>query len=150
MSINRRMDKEIMKYYSTTDRNEFQSVLVGWMSLEPVIQTDISQKEKNKYRIITHVCGIYKNGTDEPVCRAAMDSQTQRTDLWTWGRQAGEGGMKGESNREIYTLTYVKQISSGNLLYDSGKSNQISVTTQRYGMGWEKGSRRRGHMYTYG
>ena len=150
MSINRRMDKEVVEYYSTTDRNEFQSVLVRWMSLEPVIQSDISQKEKNKYCTITCVCGIYKNGTDEPICRAAMDSQTQRADLWTWGRQAGEGGMKGESNMEIYTLTYVKQISSGNLLYDSGKSNQISVTIQRYGMGWEKGSRRREHMYTYG
>ena len=132
MSINRRMDKEVVEYYSTTDRNEFQSVLVRWMSLEPVIQSDISQKEKNKYCTITCVCGIYKNGTDEPICRAAMDSQTQRADLWTWGRQAGEGGMKGESNMEIYTLTYVKQISSGNLLYDSGKSNQISVTIQRY------------------
>ena len=38
------------------------------MSLEPVIQSDISQKEKNKYCTITCVCGIYKNGTDEPIC----------------------------------------------------------------------------------
>ena len=150
MSIDRRMDKEIVEYYSTTDKNEFQSILLRWMSLEPVIQSDISQKEKNKYYVITCVYGIQKNGTDEPICGAAMESQTQRTDLWTGGRQEGEGGMKGESSEEIYTLTYVEQISSGNLLYDSGKSNRISVTTQKYGMGWEKGSRRRGHMYTYG
>ena len=40
-----------------------------------------------------------------------------------------------------YTLTYVKQIASGNLLYDSGTSNQGSVTTSRGGMGWEVGGR---------
>ena len=54
MSIDRRMDKEVvvyththtMEYYSTTDGNEFGSVLVRWMSLEPVMQSDVSQKEK--------------------------------------------------------------------------------------------------------
>ena len=39
------------------------------------------------------------------------------------------------------TLPYVKQIASGNLLYDSGNSNWVSVTTYRGGMGWEVGGR---------
>ena len=39
-----------------------------------------------------------------------METQTQRTDLWTWGRvEEGEGGMYGESKMETYTLPYVKQ-----------------------------------------
>ena len=62
-----------MEYDSAIEGNAFESVSMREMNLEPIIQSDISQKEKNKYRIITRVCGIYKNGTDEPVCRAAMD-----------------------------------------------------------------------------
>ena len=42
---------------------------------------------------------------------------------------AGEGGMNGESSMKTYTLPYVKQIASGNLLYDSRISNWCSVTT---------------------
>ena len=47
-----------MDYYSATKRNEFESILVTWMNLEPVIQNEISQKEKNKYCILTHIYGI--------------------------------------------------------------------------------------------
>ena len=43
------------------------------MNLESVIQCEIIQKEKNKY-ILMHVCGIYKNGTDEPICRARIET----------------------------------------------------------------------------
>ena len=54
------------------------------MNLEPVIQNEVSQKEKDEYRIPTHTYGIQKNGTEEFIPRAAMEKQTQRTDLWTW------------------------------------------------------------------
>ena len=57
------MDKELwyiytMEYYSTIKRNGFESVLVRWMNVEPVIQGEVSQKEKNKYHILMHICGI--------------------------------------------------------------------------------------------
>ena len=61
------------------------------MNLKPVIQSEVRQKKKNKYCILTHVYGIQKNGTDEPTYRAAIETQTQRTDLWdTVGK--GKGG----------------------------------------------------------
>ena len=47
------------------------------MNLELITQSEVSQKEKNKHCILTHICGIYKNGADEPVCRAAMETQTR-------------------------------------------------------------------------
>ena len=47
-----------MKYYSAIKKNEFVSVLVRWMNLEPVIQSELSQKEKNKYCILMHIRGI--------------------------------------------------------------------------------------------
>ena len=45
-------------YYSVIKRNEIESFVETWMDLETVIQSKVSQKEKNKYRILTHVCGI--------------------------------------------------------------------------------------------
>ena len=75
-----------MEYYSATKKNAFESVLMRWMYLEPVIQSEVSQKEKDKYCILTHVYGIQKNGTEEFTYRATMEKQTQRIDLWTWGQ----------------------------------------------------------------
>ena len=47
-----------MEYYSAIKRNEFESVLVRRMNLELVIQSEVSQKEKNKYNTLTHIYGI--------------------------------------------------------------------------------------------
>ena len=47
-----------MEYYSAIKRNTFESVLMSWMNLEPIIQNEVSQKEKHKYRILTHIYGI--------------------------------------------------------------------------------------------
>ena len=46
-----------MEHYSAIKRNEIGSFVETWMNLETVIQSEVSQKEKNKYRILTHVCG---------------------------------------------------------------------------------------------
>ena len=47
-----------MEYYSTIKRNAFDSVLMRWMNLEPIIQSEVSQEKKNKYRLLTHIYGI--------------------------------------------------------------------------------------------
>ena len=61
MPINRRMDKEDVVYIYNgilaIKRNEIGSFVEMWMDLETVIQSEVSQKEKNKYRILTHICG---------------------------------------------------------------------------------------------
>ena len=46
-----------MEYYSAVKRNAFQSVLLRWMNLEPIIQSEVSQKEKNN-NCLTHIYGI--------------------------------------------------------------------------------------------
>ena len=74
-----------MEYYSAIKRSAFGSVLMRQMNLEPIIQSEVSQKEKEKYCILTHIYGIQKNGTEKFTYRAAMENQTQRIDLWTWG-----------------------------------------------------------------
>ena len=47
-----------MEYYSAIKRNEIELFVVRWMDLESVIQSEVSQKEKNKYRVLTHIYGI--------------------------------------------------------------------------------------------
>ena len=46
-----------VEYYSAMQRNKIGPFVEMWMDLETVIQSEVSQKEKNKYRILTHVCG---------------------------------------------------------------------------------------------
>ena len=47
-----------MQYYSAIKKNTFESVLIGWMKLEPIIQSEVSQKEKHPYSILIHIYGI--------------------------------------------------------------------------------------------
>ena len=55
-------DKEVvviyrMEYYSAIKKNTLEPVLMRWMKLEPIIQSEVSQKEK-QYNILTHIYGI--------------------------------------------------------------------------------------------
>ena len=47
-----------MEYYSAIKKNPFESVLTRWMKLEPIIQSEVSQKEKHQYGILMHIYGI--------------------------------------------------------------------------------------------
>ena len=77
-----------MEYYSAIKKNTFESVLMRWMKLEPIIQSEVSQKEKHQYNILTHIYGIYKDGNDDPVCETAKETQMCRVDFWTlWERE---------------------------------------------------------------
>ena len=64
-----------MEHYSAIKKNTFESVLMRWMKLEPIIQSEVSQEEKHQYSILTHTYGIYKDGNDDPVCEAAKETQ---------------------------------------------------------------------------
>ena len=47
-----------MEYHSAIEKNSFESVLMRWMKLEPIIQSEVSQKDKDHYSILTHIYGI--------------------------------------------------------------------------------------------
>ena len=64
-----------MEYYSAIKRNEAVLFAETWMDLETVIQREVSQKEKSKYCIILLTCGIWRNSTDELICKAEIESQ---------------------------------------------------------------------------
>ena len=77
-----------MEYYSAIKKNTFESVLMRWMKLERIIQSEVSQKEKHQYNILKNIYGIYKDGNDNPVCETAKETQMYRTVFWTlWERK---------------------------------------------------------------
>ena len=47
-----------MEYYSAIKKNTFESALMRWMNLEPIIQSEVGQKENDKYHILKHIYGI--------------------------------------------------------------------------------------------
>ena len=76
------------------------------MKLEPIIQSEVSQKEKHQYRILTHIHGIYKDGNDNPVRETAKETQMYRTVFWTlWER---ERGMIWENDIKTCIISYKK------------------------------------------
>ena len=93
-----------MEYYSAIKRNEIGSFVETRMDPETVIQSAVSQKEKNKYRILTYICGIWKNWYR----RSYLQNRNRDTDIEnkhmdTKGERGG-GGMNWEIGTDIYTV----------------------------------------------
>ena len=100
-----------MEHYSAVKKNTFESVLMRWMKLEPIIQSEVSQKEKHQYSILMHIYGIQKDGNDNPVCETAKrDTDVQNRLLDSVGE--GEGGMIWENGIETCILSCKKRIAS--------------------------------------
>jgi len=100
-----------MKYYSAIKRNKIGSFVETWMDLESVIQNEISQKEINKYHILTHICGISTNGINSVQSLrwtyfqgSNIDAENKHLDT----RGAGESGTNWKTGIDIYTLPCVK------------------------------------------
>ena len=64
-----------MEYYSAIKKNTYESVLMRWMKLEPIIQSEVSQKEKHQYSILMHIYGIEKDGNNDLICETARETQ---------------------------------------------------------------------------
>ena len=64
-----------MEYYSAIKKNAFEFVLMRWMKLEPIIQSEVSQTERHQYSILTHIYGILKDGNNDSTCEAAKETQ---------------------------------------------------------------------------
>ena len=64
-----------MEYYSAIKKNTFESVLMRWIKLEPTIQSEVSQKDKHQYSILTHIYGSQKYGNNNPICKTEKETQ---------------------------------------------------------------------------
>ena len=96
-----------------------------WMNLEPIIQSEVSQKEKDKYHILTY---IYMESRKMILVNLFARQQWKIDTENRHGEKAGEDEMYVESNMEN-DITICKIDSQSNLLYLSGNSNRGSVST---------------------
>ena len=72
-----------MDYYSAMKRNAFESVLMRWKNLEPIIWSEVSQKEKDKYCILMHI--YMESRKTVPVTLHAGQQKRQRCKEWSFG-----------------------------------------------------------------
>ena len=80
-----------MEYDSAVEKNSFESVLLKWMKLEPIIESEVSQKEKHHYSTLMHIYEIQKDGNDDAVCETAERHRCKEHNFGLLGE--GEGGM---------------------------------------------------------
>ena len=91
-----------MEYYSSIKKNSFESVLMRWMKLEPIIQNEVSQKYKNQYSILMHIYGIYKDRNDNPIRKTEKETQMYRTEFWTLWEKARVGCSERIALKQVY------------------------------------------------
>ena len=80
-----------MEYYSVIKKNTFESVLMRWMKLEPIIQSEVSQKEKHQYSILTHIYTEFRKMVTITLYtrqQCTYETLMYRTVFWTlWERE---------------------------------------------------------------
>ena len=91
-----------MEHYLAIKKNTFRSVLMRWMKLEPIIQSEVRQKEKYQYSILTHIYGILKDGNNNPICRTEKATQIYRTGFWTLWEKARVGCSERIALKQVY------------------------------------------------
>ena len=74
------------------------------MKLEPIIQSEVSQKDKDQYSILTHIDGILKDGNDNPICKTEKETQMYRTDVWTLSEKVRLGCFERTASKHVYYL----------------------------------------------
>ena len=92
-----------MEYYSATKKNAFESVLMRWVKLKPIIQSEVSQREKHQYSILMHIYGC-----ESWTVKKAERRRTDAFELWCWRRLLRVPGTARRSNQSI-----LKEISPG-------------------------------------
>ena len=144
--INMMWYKYTVEYYSDIKRNEIMPFSEMQVDLETVIQSEISQKEKK--HILYNIIYIWNEryGTDELICKAEIETQMQRTNIWTLIGEMG-GGMNGKIGIDVFSLLIlrIKQVTSENLPYSSGNSTQCSNSN----LNGKEIQKHRGSMYMY-
>ena len=99
MPINKGLDKDVVHIHGgilfSHRKNEVNPFAETYTDLQHAVPSEVSQREKKKYGILTQTCGIYKKGTDESISKSEIKTQTQRTNVWA-PRGSGERDELGE------------------------------------------------------
>ena len=84
-----------MGYYSAIKRNTFESVLMRWMKLEPIVQSEVSQKEKDKHHVLMHIES--RKMVPKNLFAGQRWRNKHREQTYGHGERGGEGVMYGKS-----------------------------------------------------
>ena len=74
-----------------------------WMKLEPIIQSEVSQKDQHQYSILMHIYGIWKNGNDNPICKTEKRHRCIEQTFGLYGRRRGWDDLR-EQHRNMYFI----------------------------------------------
>ena len=153
MSIDRCTEEDVVcvthnGIYSSHKRNGILSSVMMWMDLESIIQSEESQKEKNK-SILTCTYGIQKNGTNEPIFRAGIEKQMQRTDLRAQRRKEKWDKLREQHGHICTTMQDRIYATTGKLSYYRELSSVLCNELDRWGAGTEEDSRGKKYKYKY-
>ena len=95
-----------MEHYSAIKKNEIMPFAVTWVDPEIVILSEVSQTEKDKYHMISLICGIFKKGTNELIYKTKRVTHV-KINLWLPGDKGG-GRINWKIGIDTYTLLYIK------------------------------------------
>ena len=120
-----------------------------WMNLEPIIQSEVSQKEKAKYRILKHIYGIQKDGTEE-LFFGQQWRNGHREQTNGHGESGGEGEMYGKSDLETYiTISKIDCQREFAACLRELKQGLCINLEEWHGEGDGSEAQKGGEMYTY-
>ena len=93
-----------MEYYSAIRKNSFESVLIRWMKLEPIIQSEVSQKDKDQYSILTHIYMEFRKMVMTTLYAKQKKRHMYRTEFWTLWEKARVGCFERTASKHVYYL----------------------------------------------
>ena len=121
-----------MEYYSAIKKNTFESVLMRWMKLEPIIQSEVSQKEKHQYSILTHIYGFRKMVMMTLYARQ-LKRHRYKEDFWTLWDKARVGWFERIALKYVY---YHMWNGSPVQVWHMNRAFKASALGLPWGMGW--------------
>ena len=138
-----------MEYYSAIKKNTFELLLMRWIILELIIQSEVCQKEKHQYSILRHIYGIQKDVKDNPVRQQKRHRCIEQSfGLSGWGQRQDDMGEQQwnlqiiicETNHQSRFNAWYRVLGAGTL----GWTREMG-----WGGRWVGGSGFE-HMYTHG
>ena len=106
------------------------------MKLEPIIQSEVSQKDKHQYSILTHIYRILKDGNDNPICRTEKETQISllETDFWTLWEKARVGWSERIALKHVYYQVWNRSPAQVGCMRQVLRAGALG---RPRGMGWE-------------
>ena len=111
-----------MEYYSAIKKNAFESVLMRWVKLEPIIQSEVRQKEKCQYSTLTYIWNLERWWWPY-MWDGKRDTDVKNSLLVSVGE--GKHGMIWEGSVEMCILPHVKWITGPGLMHETGCSRLV-------------------------